>query len=65
MLFESEVFGHEAGSFTGAVKRRIGKLEYADGGTLFLDEIETMQMSLQAKFLRVLQERVFERVGSN
>ncbi len=65
MLFESEVFGHEAGSFTGAVKRRIGKLEYADGGTLFLDEIETMQMSLQAKFLRVLQERSFERVGSN
>ena len=65
MLFESEVFGHEAGSFTGAVKRRIGKLEFADGGTLFLDEIETMQMSLQAKFLRVLQERAFERVGSN
>lgn len=65
MLFESEVFGHEAGSFTGALKRRIGKLEFADGGTLFLDEIETMQMSLQAKFLRVLQERAFERVGSN
>jgi len=65
MLFESEVFGHEAGSFTGALKRRVGKLEYADGGTLFLDEIETMQMSLQAKFLRVLQERAFERVGSN
>ena len=65
MLFESEVFGHEAGSFTGAMKRRIGKVEYADGGTLFLDEIETMQMSLQAKFLRVLQERAFERVGSN
>ena len=65
MLFESEVLGHEAGSFTGALKRRVGKLEYADGGTLFLDEIETMQMSLQAKFLRVLQERAFERVGSN
>ncbi|VVE48308.1 C4-dicarboxylate transport transcriptional regulatory protein DctD [Pandoraea terrigena] len=64
-LFESEVFGHEAGSFTGALKRRIGKLEYAQAGTLFLDEIETMQMALQGKFLRVLQERQFERIGSN
>ena len=64
-LFESEVFGHEAGSFTGALKRRIGKLEYAQSGTLFLDEIETMQMALQVKFLRVLQERRFERIGSN
>ena len=64
-LFESEVFGHEAGSFTGALKRRIGKIEYSRGGTLFLDEIETMQMSLQVKFLRLLQERTFERVGSN
>ncbi|BDD90803.1 sigma-54-dependent Fis family transcriptional regulator [Pandoraea sp. NE5] len=64
-LFESEVFGHEAGSFTGALKRRIGKLEYAQAGTLFLDEIETMQMALQVKFLRVLQERQFERIGSN
>ncbi|AKJ67305.1 Fis family transcriptional regulator [Pandoraea thiooxydans] len=64
-LFESEVFGHEAGSFTGALKRRIGKIEHTRGGTLFLDEIETMQMSLQVKFLRLLQERTFERVGSN
>lgn len=65
LLFESEVFGHETGSFTGAVKRRIGKIEHAHGGTLFLDEIETMPMSLQVKLLRVLQERQFERVGSN
>jgi two-component system C4-dicarboxylate transport response regulator DctD len=65
MLFESEVFGHEAGSFTGAIKRRIGKIEYAHGGTLFLDEIETMQMSLQVKLLRLLQEKKFERIGSN
>lgn len=65
MLFESEVLGHEAGSFTGAIKRRIGKIEYAKNGTLFLDEIETMQRSLQAKLLRILQERSFERVGSN
>jgi two-component system, NtrC family, C4-dicarboxylate transport response regulator DctD len=65
LLFESEVFGHEAGSFTGAIKRRIGKIEHAQGGTLFLDEIETMQMSLQVKLLRLLQEKKFERVGSN
>jgi two-component system C4-dicarboxylate transport response regulator DctD len=65
LLFESEVFGHEAGSFTGAIKRRIGKIEYARGGTLFLDEIETKQMSLQVKLLRLLQEKKFERVGSN
>src|SRR5258708_1274659 len=65
LLFSSEVFGHEAGSFTGAIKRRIGKIEYAQGGTLFLDEIETMQMSLQVKLLRLLQERKFERIGSN
>ncbi|MEK7945537.1 sigma-54 dependent transcriptional regulator [Pigmentiphaga sp. YJ18] len=64
-LFESEVFGHEAGAFTGAAKRRIGKIEYARGGTLFLDEIETMPMVLQIKLLRTLQERVFERLGSN
>lgn len=64
-LFESEVFGHEAGAFTGAVKRRIGKIEYARGGTLFLDEIETMPTVLQVKLLRTLQERVFERLGSN
>ncbi len=56
-LFESEVFGHEAGAFTGAAKRRIGKIEHAAGGTLFLDEIETMPVSLQVKMLRILQER--------
>ncbi|MDX3907321.1 MAG: sigma-54 dependent transcriptional regulator [Pigmentiphaga sp.] len=64
-LFESEVFGHEAGAFTGAAKRRIGKIEYAQGGTLFLDEIETMPPVLQIKLLRTLQERVFERLGAN
>lgn len=64
-LFESEIFGHEAGAFTGAVKKRVGKIEYAEGGTLFLDEIETMPMAMQIKFLRVLQERVIERLGSN
>ncbi|QRF60984.1 MULTISPECIES: sigma-54 dependent transcriptional regulator [Variovorax] len=64
-LFESEMFGHEAGAFTGAAKRRIGKIEHARGGTLFLDEIETMPMSLQVKMLRSLQERQFERLGSN
>jgi two-component system C4-dicarboxylate transport response regulator DctD len=64
-LFDSEVFGHEAGSFTGAMARRIGKVEYAKGGTLLLDEIETMPVSLQAKLLRALQERTFERLGSN
>lgn len=64
-LFESEVFGHEAGAFTGAAKRRIGKIELATGGTLFLDEIESMPMALQVKLLRTLQERQFERLGSN
>ena len=64
-LFESEVFGHEIGSFTGAAKRRIGKIEHASGGTLFLDEIESMPTSLQVKLLRTLQERQFERLGSN
>jgi len=64
-VFESEVFGHEPGAFTGAVKRRIGKLEYAQGGTLFLDEIESMPLALQVKLLRVLQERVVERLGGN
>lgn len=64
-MFESEIFGHEAGAFTGAQKRRIGKIEYAQGGTLFLDEIESMPLSLQVKILRVLQERVVERLGGN
>jgi two-component system C4-dicarboxylate transport response regulator DctD len=64
-LFESEIFGHEAGAFTGAGKRRIGKVEHSSGGTLFLDEIESMPMSMQIKMLRVLQERSVERLGSN
>ncbi|MBD0787328.1 sigma-54-dependent Fis family transcriptional regulator [Vibrio sp. Y2-5] len=64
-LFESELFGHEQGAFTGATKRRVGKVEYANGGTLFLDEIEGMEMGMQAKLLRVLQERQIERLGTN
>jgi DNA-binding NtrC family response regulator len=64
-LMESELFGHEKGAFTGAHARKIGKFEYADGGTLFLDEVSTLPMHLQAKLLRVLQEKSFERVGSN
>lgn len=64
-LFESEIFGHEAGAYTGAGKRRIGKIEHANGGTLFLDEIETMPVPMQIKLLRVLQERTLERLGSN
>ena len=64
-LFESEIFGHEANAFTGAGKRRIGKVEHANKGTLFLDEIESMPMAVQIKFLRVLQERMLERLGSN
>ncbi|KVG70965.1 sigma-54-dependent transcriptional regulator [Burkholderia ubonensis] len=64
-VFESELFGHEAGAFTGAIKKRIGKIEWAHGGTLFLDEIETMPVALQIKMLRVLQERVVERLGAN
>ncbi len=64
-VFESEVFGHEAGAFTGALKRRIGKMEFAKGGTLLLDEIESMPLTLQVKLLRVLQERVVERLGGN
>ncbi len=64
-LFESELFGHEAGAFTGATKARIGKIEHAKDGTLFLDEVEAMPLALQAKVLRVLQEREVERLGSN
>ncbi len=62
-LLESELFGHERGSFTGAHQRKIGKFELADGGTILLDEIGDMSMETQAKILRVLQEREFERVG--
>jgi two-component system nitrogen regulation response regulator NtrX len=64
-LIESELFGHERGSFTGALGRRLGKFEHADGGTLFLDEVSDMSLSAQAKVLRVLQEQQFERVGGN
>jgi len=64
-LVESELFGHEKGSFTGAVARREGKFEAADGGTLFLDEIGDMALETQAKLLRVLQEKQFERIGGN
>ena len=64
-LFESELFGHEAGAFTGARGVRVGKFEHASGGTLLLDEIESMPLAFQAKILRTLQERTIERVGSN
>ncbi|MBK5144588.1 sigma-54-dependent Fis family transcriptional regulator [Budviciaceae bacterium BWR-B9] len=64
-LLESELFGHEAGSFTGAQKRHIGKVEAANGGTLFLDEIESMPLAAQIRLLRVLQIRTIERVGSH
>jgi formate hydrogenlyase transcriptional activator len=62
-LIESELFGHEKGSFTGAIERRIGKFELANGGTIFLDEIGELPLELQAKLLRVLQELEFERIG--
>jgi two-component system C4-dicarboxylate transport response regulator DctD len=64
-MFESEMFGHEAGAFTGAAKRRIGKIEHAGAGTLFLDEVESMPLALQVKLLRVLQDRTLERLGGN
>ena len=64
-IFESELFGHEAGAFTGAQKLRIGKMEHANGGTVFLDEIESMPLDLQAKLLRAIEGRSIERLGSN
>ena len=64
-LIESELFGHEAGAFPGAIRTRFGKFEHARGGTVFLDEIESMPMQLQVKLLRVIQERTITRLGSN
>jgi two-component system C4-dicarboxylate transport response regulator DctD len=64
-IIESELFGHEAGAFTGADRKRIGKFEHSNKGTVFLDEIESMPLHLQVKLLRVIQEKAVERVGSN
>lgn len=64
-IIESELFGHEAGAFTGAQARRVGKMEHAQGGTIFLDEIESMPLDLQVKLLRVIESRSIERLGSN
>jgi len=64
-LLESELFGYERGAFTGATHDRVGKIEYASGGTLFLDEVESIPLAMQAKLLRVLEERAIERLGSN
>jgi Nif-specific regulatory protein len=64
-IVESELFGHEKGAFTGAVSQRLGRFEEADGGTIFLDEVGELSLAIQAKLLRVLQEKTFQRVGSN